>query len=81
MCPSYGMDTQDREPGEAFTAKSGKEAEMEKLMRSMNVRIPQHVLVSWVICELVQLPTPASLSLVGVADQHDVCRTCQVHLG
>lgn len=29
---------QDRTPGEPFVAKSAKEAEMEKLMKSMEVR-------------------------------------------
>jgi len=31
------LNEQDRVAGEAFTPKEGKEAEMEKLMRSLNV--------------------------------------------
>lgn len=38
-----GVDEQDRVPGEAFTPKGGKEAEMEKLMRSLNVSLLQFV--------------------------------------
>lgn len=33
----WGNYEQDRAPGEAFTPKAGKEIEMEKLMRSLNV--------------------------------------------
>jgi hypothetical protein len=31
------MNVQSREPGESFTPKPSKDAEMEKLMRSMSV--------------------------------------------